>query len=110
MNKPDHITNCPSTLQQGYDTYSPAAQDALFGSRSKKVSHVLPFGPPGKNAELTKIYNEKRKNISISDRNNSWDGSYNGEQLPAGAYVYSVQTECEGGDVFEYRGTVMILR
>lgn len=52
----------------------------------------------------------QRKNISISDRNNSWDGSYNGEQLPAGAYVYSVQTECEGGDVFEYRGTVMILR
>lgn len=66
MNKPDIITHCPSTLQPGFDTYSPVAQAALFGSRSKKVSHILPFGPPGKNAKLTQKYNEKRKNISIS--------------------------------------------
>jgi serine/threonine-protein kinase HipA len=30
------------------------------------VSHVFPFGPPGKNAEMTREYNEKRKRISIS--------------------------------------------
>jgi serine/threonine-protein kinase HipA len=60
------IKYCPSTLQPGFTTYSPAAQQALFGSRSKKVSHVLPFGPPGKNVELTREYNEKRKSISIS--------------------------------------------
>ena len=60
------IQYCPSTLQPGFSTYSPAAQLALFGSRSKKVSHILPFGPPGKNAELTREYNEKRKSISIS--------------------------------------------
>lgn len=60
------IKVCPSTLEPGFTTYSPAAQQALFGSRSKKVSHVLPFGPPGKNSELTKEYNEKRKRISIS--------------------------------------------
>ncbi len=57
---------CPSTLQPGYSYYSPLAQLALFGSRSKKVSHILPFGPPGKNAEMTREYNEKRKTISIS--------------------------------------------
>jgi serine/threonine-protein kinase HipA len=60
------IKYCPSTLQPGFTTYSPAAQQALFGSRSKKVSHILPFGPPGKNSELTREYNEKRKRISIS--------------------------------------------
>jgi serine/threonine-protein kinase HipA len=60
------IKYCPSTLQPGYTTYSPVAQQALFGSRSKKVSHILPFGPPGKNSELTREYNEKRKRISIS--------------------------------------------
>ncbi|MBS1661115.1 MAG: HipA domain-containing protein, partial [Bacteroidetes bacterium] len=38
----------------------------LFGSRSRKVSHILPFGPPGKNAELNREYNDKRKRISIS--------------------------------------------
>jgi serine/threonine-protein kinase HipA len=65
MSLPD-IRYCPSSLQPGFNTYSPAAQLALFGARSKKVSHVLVLGPPGKNAELTREYNEKRKSISIS--------------------------------------------
>jgi serine/threonine-protein kinase HipA len=60
------INVCPSTLRPGFTTYSPAAQAALFGSRSRKVSHILPFGPPGINAELNREYNEKRKRISIS--------------------------------------------
>lgn len=60
------INNCPSTLQLGFTTYSPVAKMALFGSRTKKVSHVLSFGPPGKNAELTRTFNEIRKTISIS--------------------------------------------
>src|ERR1700754_1152077 len=60
------INVCPSTLRPGFTTYSPAAQAALFGSRSRKVSHILPFGPPGKNTELNREYNEKRKLISIS--------------------------------------------
>lgn len=60
------INYCPSTLQPGFTTYSPSAQLALFGSRTKKVSHILSFGPPGKNTELTRAYNEKRKRISIS--------------------------------------------
>ena len=60
------IHYCPSTLQPGFTTYSPAAQLALFGSRARKVSHILPFGPPGKNAALTREYNEIRKTISIS--------------------------------------------
>lgn len=60
------ISNCPCTLQPGFTTYSPAGQLALFGSRSKKVSPILSFGPPGKNSELTRQFNEKRKLISIS--------------------------------------------
>jgi serine/threonine-protein kinase HipA len=60
------IKYCPSTLQAGFTTYSPVAELALFGSRTKKVSHILSFGPPGKNAELTREFNEKRKTISIS--------------------------------------------
>ncbi|MCM5527238.1 HipA domain-containing protein [Parasegetibacter sp. NRK P23] len=60
------IKHCPCTLQPGFSGYSPAAQQTLFGSRAKKVSHVLPFDPPGKNSEQTRTYNEKRKSISIS--------------------------------------------
>jgi serine/threonine-protein kinase HipA len=60
------IRVCPSTLGPGFNTYSPAAQAALFGSRSRKVWHTLPFGPPNKNTELDSAYHEKWKVISIS--------------------------------------------
>lgn len=60
------IKYCPSTLQPGFSTYSPKAEQLLFGARSRKVNHILSFGPPYKNPELTREYNEKRKLISIS--------------------------------------------
>lgn len=60
------IKYCPSSLQTGHTSYSPGALQALFGSRSRKVSHILPFAAPGKNNEQTREYNEKRKTISIS--------------------------------------------
>jgi serine/threonine-protein kinase HipA len=62
----NNIQYCPSTLEPGYTTYSPKALKDLFGSRTKKVSHVLSFPAPGKDEEQTKEYNEKRKGISIS--------------------------------------------
>ena len=52
----------------------------------------------------------ERKNIAVNDRSNSWDGSFNGEPMPAGAYVYWIKTVCESGDIFDYRGTLMLLR
>ncbi|MBL7750867.1 MAG: HipA domain-containing protein [Chitinophagaceae bacterium] len=60
------IKYCPSTLQPDFDSYSPTAQSELFGRRTRKVSPILPFAPPGKNPEMTREYNEKRKTISIS--------------------------------------------
>lgn len=62
----NNIPYCPSILAPGYTTYSPKAMNDLFGSRTKKVSHVLPFSAPGTNDKQTKEYNEKRKGISIS--------------------------------------------
>lgn len=60
------IQYCPSLLRDGFSTYSPLAQDQLFGGRNRKVNHFLSFGPPGKTPELTRVFNEKRRRISIS--------------------------------------------
>lgn len=38
------ICVCPSTLQEGYTTFSPTARRILFDG--KKVSHVLDFDSP----------------------------------------------------------------
>jgi len=58
------ITNCPSTLARGYDTYSPAALKNLFDNR--KISHILPYEPIEKNEEDAKLFMDNKKRISIS--------------------------------------------
>ena len=52
----------------------------------------------------------ERKMANPTDRNSSWDGSRNGEPAPLGAYVYMLEVECDGGQVFSYKGTVMLVR
>jgi len=55
---------CPSSLTEGYSTYSPASLRRLFSG--KKVSHVLPYNPPQKDEEVAELFMENRKRISIS--------------------------------------------
>lgn len=75
----------------------------IKGSGIKSIRSIVIFSRWGK-----KMFG--RKNININDRNNSWDGRVNGEPMPPGAYVYQIQTECEGGDIFNYSGTLMLVR
>lgn len=58
------INYCPSTLAEGYDTYSPTALRRLFNGR--KVSHVLDYFPPQLSEEDAIRFMENRKRISIS--------------------------------------------
>jgi len=55
---------CPGTLAEGHKTYSPVALKYLFGG--KKVSHILPYAPPGKDEQATEEFIENRKRLSIS--------------------------------------------
>jgi gliding motility-associated-like protein len=52
----------------------------------------------------------ERKNIFTNDRNSGWDGTFNGLPAPAGAYVYMAQIACATGEIFEYKGTVTLIR
>ena len=75
----------------------------ITGSGIKAIKSILIFSRHGK------IIFE-RKNIAINDRNNSWDGSINGEPASTGAYVYVLQAVCESGEVFDFKGTVIVVR
>lgn len=75
----------------------------IKGSGIKNIRSIIIFSRWGK-----KMF--ERKNININDLNNSWDGRINGEPMPPGTYVYQIQTECEAGDVFNYSGTLMLVR
>ncbi|RHL05210.1 MULTISPECIES: type II toxin-antitoxin system HipA family toxin [Bacteroides] len=58
------LTHCPSTLVEGYETYSPVALRNLFAG--KKVSHILPYDSPEKNEEDNEKFIENIEHISIS--------------------------------------------
>ena len=60
----EELKYCPSTLAEGFHTYSPAALRRLFNG--KKVSHILPYDAPEKNEADTEQFLENRKRISIS--------------------------------------------
>ena len=58
----EKLTVCPSTLAEGFQTYSPAALKLLFDGNH--VSHILPFGSPNNevadNEEYAKVLQEKK--------------------------------------------------
>ena len=55
---------CPSTLAEGFTTYSPAAIRNMF--YGKKVSHILEFNPPEMDDEVAEQFRLNSKITSIS--------------------------------------------
>jgi serine/threonine-protein kinase HipA len=60
----NEINNCPGPLAAGFSTYSPGCLRNLFNG--KKVNHVLPYTQPQQSEEVTELFIENRKRISIS--------------------------------------------
>ncbi len=57
-----------------------------------------------------KIVFEKR-NVIASDRTNQWDGNNKkGIPMAAGAFIYFITAACDGGALFQYTGTVLLIR
>lgn len=55
---------CPSTLDEGHDTYSPSARRKLFGGM--QVSHILPYDEFASAPELLEESDNNRKRMSLS--------------------------------------------
>jgi len=60
----DKLNVCPSTLAEGFDTYSPIAIKQLFAK--KRVNHILPYESSPNSEEVAEAFIENRKRISIS--------------------------------------------
>lgn len=58
------IKHCPSTLSEGFNTYSRAALNRVFQRR--KVHHILPYDSPTSNPETDILFEKNRKRMSIS--------------------------------------------
>ena len=60
----NEIKYCPGTLAEGHTTYSRACLSRLF--KGRKVSHILSYDSPASNSETDEIFNNSRKQMSIS--------------------------------------------
>lgn len=61
---PSKLKYCPSTLAEGFSTYSPSVlKNVFFG---KKVSHLLDFDAPDESEEVAEKFRQNSKAISIS--------------------------------------------
>ena len=58
------INVCPSTLQEGFTTYSPVARKQLFDE--KEVSHILDFDSPNNDSGDNEAYLKNVGRISLS--------------------------------------------
>ena len=58
------IKYCPGTLAEGFDTYSRLCLNKVFNS--KRVFHVLPYDSPASNQEVEGLFEDNRKQMSIS--------------------------------------------
>lgn len=58
------LTVCPSTLAEGFDTYSPTARKKMFDD--KAVSHYLRVPSPSTNSEEANEAIRNAKRISLS--------------------------------------------
>jgi len=66
----NELTHCPSTLAEGYNTYSPVALRKLFNGQ--KVSPVIPYVSIEKSEEDAAKFMDNSKRISISGMQNKY--------------------------------------
>ena len=66
--------------------------------------------------KFLKIFNRsgfvvfEKTNFNIDDPSAGWDGRSNGFEVPTGAYVYITDMICDTGEIFSYKGTVVVVR
>jgi serine/threonine-protein kinase HipA len=58
------IKYCPGTLANGFNTYSRTCLNRVF--LGKTVFHILPYDSPWSNAETDELFDQNRKQMSIS--------------------------------------------
>ncbi|MCA0234122.1 MAG: HipA domain-containing protein [Bacteroidetes bacterium] len=73
------IIVCPSTLQSGFDTYSPSARKSLFGG--KRVAHTLPFKHEDIKAATFQGFGQSFRQLSISGVQEKYGLTLDGNKL-----------------------------
>ncbi|WP_298741375.1 PKD domain-containing protein [uncultured Chitinophaga sp.] len=89
---------------------------ALTPNRDGRNEWFYPKGRGIKEVSWMRIFDRwgtlvfERSHFQINNANAGWDGSWKNQLAPMGTYVYALETVCEDGTTFLFRGTVTIIK
>jgi gliding motility-associated-like protein len=78
----------------------------IFYPRGKGVSQVLEFLIYNRWGQL--MYS--RSYFQLNDKSAGWNGTFKGQKLAPGVFVYQTLMRCESGNIFKLNGNVTLLR
>lgn len=98
-------TSSTVNIPAGFTPNGDGLNDRFYvaGKGIKTVKHFVIFDRWGRT-----IFS--KNNINANDYTTGWDGSYAGQPLDPGTFVYIAEILCDTGDVFSYKGTVTLIR
>ncbi|MCU0387801.1 MAG: gliding motility-associated C-terminal domain-containing protein, partial [Chitinophagaceae bacterium] len=75
-----------------------------------------PLGNSSIKVRFLRIFNRwgqvvfERSNFFVNDRTAGWDGTFSGNKLASGGFIYRMAYECEGGELLEAKGEFTLIR
>ena len=89
---------------------------AFTPNKDFKNDIFYPKGGGVKQVNFLKIYNRagqvvfERRNFNVNDPSAGWNGMVNSYEVSSGTYVYFTEMVCDTGEVFSFKGTVVVIK
>jgi gliding motility-associated-like protein len=77
---------------------------------------IYPKGKGVKEIAWLRIYDRwgtlvfEKTHFPVNVPSAGWDGRSNNKEAPLGTYIYSMQTVCESGETFEFKGNITLIK
>ncbi|WP_291921447.1 PKD domain-containing protein [Chitinophaga sp.] len=90
--------------------------NAFTPNHDGKNERIYPKGKGVKEVEWLRIYDRwgtlvfERTHFPVNVPSAGWDGRSNNREAPLGTYIYSMQTVCESGEKFEFKGNIVLIK
>ncbi|CAL1517847.1 PKD domain-containing protein [Chitinophaga sp. MM2321] len=97
-------------------------QGAIFMPNAFTPNHdgqnerCYPKGKGVKEIAYLKIYDRwgtlvfENAHFQLNSPSAGWDGRSKGKEAPIGTYIYMMQTVCENGEIFDFRGNITLIK
>ena len=76
----------------------------------------LPRGVGFDKLRSFRVYNRwgevvfEKTNMTLNDKAIGWDGTFRGQALPPDVFVYTVEADCDDGEVIRWKGDITLIR